>query len=101
MAAVVSATPASTESLGTKLRRLARHAERNNPIERPPMVRPASWAPSTAYTQGTVVSNGGLWYVCVTQGTSATSGGPSATNFGDAVADGTAAWTLFSGPELT
>jgi hypothetical protein len=97
----VSARPSPAESLGTKLRRLARIAERNNPIERPPMVRPAPWAPSTAYTQGTVVSNGGFWYVCVTSGTSAATGGPATTATGDATADGTAAWTLLGAPELT
>jgi hypothetical protein len=55
----------------------------------------ASWATSTAYTAGQVVSNHGFLYTCATSGTSASSGeGP--TGAGTGITDGTAAWDYTS-----
>lgn len=55
---------------------------------------PVAWAPSTAYvaTAGarSVVTNGGRAYICITAGTSASSGGPTGT--GTDITDGTAHW---------
>jgi hypothetical protein len=48
------------------------------------------WRASTAYTVGTVRSNGGNLYVCTTAGTSAGSGGPTTTL--DSIADNTVTW---------
>ncbi|MCC7282186.1 MAG: hypothetical protein IT556_07360 [Acetobacteraceae bacterium] len=48
-----------------------------------------AWAASTAYTAGTVVARGGNVYVCVTAGTSGSTG-PSGT--GNGIADGGCTW---------
>jgi hypothetical protein len=48
------------------------------------------WAGSTAYSIGHRVINSGNIYVCVTNGTSNSSGGPTGT--GTNISDGTAAW---------
>lgn len=87
--------------LGEKLRRLAAKAVVSNPLINPPWVLPPAWAALTAYSRGNVVSNGGNWFVCATAGTSASSGGPSNTTTGDAVADGTVAWCYIGGATLT
>lgn len=59
---------------------------------------PTVWAPSTVYvaTVGSrsVVTNNGRAYICVTSGTSASSGGPSTT--GTDIIDGTAHWYFLS-----
>ncbi|MFD1809270.1 hypothetical protein ACFSHQ_17945 [Gemmobacter lanyuensis] len=49
-----------------------------------------AWAPTTAYSIGARRYNGANVYVCVTAGTSASSGGPTGT--GAAISDGTAVW---------
>jgi hypothetical protein len=49
-----------------------------------------AWAGSTAYSIGQRVYNGANVYNCVTNGTSASSGGPTGT--GTNISDGTAAW---------
>lgn len=97
MAAVVGARTVLRETLGAKLRRLARAAEGNNPLDRPPLRAAAAWQPSTAYKLGQAVRNGGRTYVCCTNGISASSGGPAASTTGDATSDGTSAWTLLGG----
>lgn len=51
---------------------------------------PPAWAPSTAYSVGQLVSNGGNAYTCVVAGTSAASGGPTGTGTG--IIDGTVTW---------
>lgn len=89
------------ESFGTKLRRLARVAEVSNPLVNTPWIIPPAWVATTAYTQGNVVSNGGSWFVCTTNGTSAGAGGPTIITDGDSHADGTTAWTYIGGPTLT
>lgn len=48
------------------------------------------WAGSTAYTVGQFVSNNSNVYVCITAGTSASSGGPTTTSSN--ITDGTAHW---------
>jgi hypothetical protein len=48
------------------------------------------WQASTAYSIGHRVVNGSNVYVCVTNGTSNSSGGPTGT--GTNISDGTAAW---------
>jgi hypothetical protein len=50
----------------------------------------AAWAPSTAYVVGNVRANDNNVYICVTSGTSASSGGPTGTGTG--IVDGTAEW---------
>jgi lysophospholipase L1-like esterase len=49
-----------------------------------------AWIASTAYTQNTVVKNGGYAYRCVTGGTSASSGGPSGVT--SSITDNTVTW---------
>ena len=52
---------------------------------------PTAWAPSTVYTIGQTVSNGGNSYMATSaSGTSASSGGP--TGVGTAIVDGTVTW---------
>jgi hypothetical protein len=54
-------------------------------------VAPSAWQSSTAYTVDTLVTNdSGKVYICITAGTSASSGGPTGT--GSSITDGTAAW---------
>ncbi|MCF8566907.1 hypothetical protein LLE49_19495 [Alicyclobacillus tolerans] len=48
------------------------------------------WAPTTAYTLGQKVLNGGNTYQCVAAGTSAASGGPTGTTPG--IVDGSVTW---------
>lgn len=48
------------------------------------------WQASTAYTAGTLATNGGNVYEVVADGTSAGSGGPAGT--GQAIVDGTVTW---------
>lgn len=54
----------------------------------------ASWQPSSTYIAGDVVKNGTNVYVCVTGGTSASSGGPTGTGTG--ITDGTVVWNYFN-----
>lgn len=83
------------ETLGTKLRRKAADASINNPLTATPWTAPVAWVASTAYVQGQLVTNNGNMYVCITSGTSASSGGPTTTN-GSAQSDGSAAWGFYS-----
>jgi hypothetical protein len=57
-----------------------------------------TWTPSTAYTAGNLVINGGNIYLCTVSGTSAGSGGPTGT--GPAIVDGTVTWKYISAPDL-
>ena len=61
---------------------------------------PVAWAISTAYvaTVGSrsVVTNGGLAYICITAGTSAGSGGPTGTGLD--ITDGTVHWRYLGNP---
>ena len=88
------------ESTGTKLRRLADRERARSVSPNVPMLLPSAWQVSTAYVRGNVVSNGGNWYVCVTPGTSAGSGGPtsSAVNL---ISDNTAQWAYLGSPTIT
>lgn len=52
----------------------------------------SNWAGSTVYAPGAYVTNGGNLYVCITGGTSASSGGPSGTDTDTNVTDGTVTW---------
>lgn len=52
---------------------------------------PTTWAGATAYGIGNTVINSGRVYRCTTGGTSAASGGPSATGTG--ITDGTVVWS--------
>lgn len=49
-----------------------------------------AWVGSTAYVKNRVVVNGGLYYRCITGGTSAGAGGPTGRNA--AIVDGTVTW---------
>ena len=53
------------------------------------------WTASTAYTAGQLRSNGGNVYRCYTAGTSAASGGPTATS--GTINDGTVQWLFVRG----
>lgn len=57
----------------------------------------ASWLPTTAYVVGDYVRNLGNVYICTTDGTSASSGGPTGT--GSGIVDGTVVWA-FKGVEV-
>ena len=55
-----------------------------------------AWAVSTAYTAGTTVRANGNQYICMTSGTSASTGaGPSTTAVG--ITDGTVTWNYLQG----
>ena len=91
-----------TETLGTKLRRLARSAQISNPVINPPFLLPPAYAYSTFFVAGEIVSNGGRWYMTTTQGTTAASGaGPVENNSGQAIADGTALFEWYGAPTIT
>lgn len=60
-------------------------------ISTAPIAAPTTWAALTAYVSGNTVINSGRVYRCTTGGTSAASGGPSATGTG--ITDGTAVWS--------
>lgn len=53
-----------------------------------------AWAPNTVYAAGTVKKNGSDFYTCTTNGTSASSGGPTGTGTG--ITDGTTVWDWLS-----
>lgn len=57
-----------------------------------------AWQPSTAYTAGAtaICINDGNMYICVSSGTSATSGGPTGTTPNTPIVDGTAVWYYVS-----
>ena len=55
----------------------------------------SAWAGSTAYSVDNVRSNNGLNYICMTPGTSASSGGPSGSD--QRIQDGTVVWRPFNG----
>lgn len=62
----------------------------------------AAWQPSTAYTQGTLVSNGGRVFECQVAGTSAAAGATGPVSNGVSLqTDGTASWKyLYEGSEM-
>lgn len=99
-AAAVSLSRGGGNTLGVKLRRLARVAQSSNALISPPLAPVAAWAISTAYVQGQVVSNGGNLYYCITSGTSAGSGGPSGTGAAP-ITDNTVTWFFFGIPVTT
>lgn len=79
---------------------LAASAGGQNAAQRAPLLAPPSWAATTAYLSGQVVTNAnGNLYVCSVAGTSAASGGPTGQAAATQV-DGTASWQYF-GPVLT
>jgi hypothetical protein len=77
------------ETIGIKLRKKALTAV--DPFTLPIMNAIEPWQPSTAYYQYDAVINGGGWYVCITAGTSASSGGPTGTGTGP-IADNSINW---------
>lgn len=85
---------AATESLGTQLRRLAAAAQISNPVLNTPLGPAPTWAASTAYAIGQIVSNGGYQYICSVAGTSAGSGGPTGQGMGP-IADNTVTWFYY------
>jgi hypothetical protein len=54
---------------------------------------PTAWTITTAYPAGSYVSNGGVYYKCITSGVSAGAGGPSGT--GSSITDGTCVWKYY------
>lgn len=66
-------------------------ASGGNPLTLAQWAADEAWAPTTAYSDRRVVSNGGNAYICSTAGTSAGAGGPTGTS-GAPVVDGTAQW---------
>jgi hypothetical protein len=91
----ITATSAAL-TRGVKFRKNADVALTKSPFTKPPMTAAASWAISTAYNVGDVVKNGNNAYICIQAGTSAGSGGPTATN-GRTITDNTALW-IYLGP---
>lgn len=91
------------ETLGQRLRRVAKRAQLLNPWSpsRPYMLAVPPWQPSTAYLPYQTVVNGGNIYICVTGGTSAASGGPTNTTDGNSHTDGSAAWTWWGTNTVT
>ncbi len=92
------------ETFGAKLRRLEAAARNNNPLVNSPLIgaKPwkalsGAWTSSTAYTVGTLVSNGGYAYICTRAGTSAASGGPTGTSPTTILTDGSADWVYYMG----
>jgi len=59
-------------------------------IDTATLAAPTTWLPSTAYVTGNVVANGDRMYECITNGTSASSGGPTTT--ASDITDNTAHW---------
>ncbi|RWC58950.1 hypothetical protein [Mesorhizobium sp.] len=55
----------------------------------------SAWAASTPYVVDDVRSNGGAYFICMTAGTSAASGGPVGAD--QRIADGTAIWRPING----
>ena len=92
---ILDAPTVLRETLGTKLRRLAKSAYIRDPWVKRPMVTATPWQPSTTYIIGNVVVNGGNNYVCLVSGTSAASGGPTGTSSNTLKTDNTASWTYF------
>lgn len=94
--------PPQTETLGARLRRLARQAQAGNPWSagRPYMKALAPWQPSVAIAAGVSLVNGGKIYVCAIPGTTASSGGPTATNTA-ANADNTVSWIYWGANVVT
>lgn len=74
------------ETLGAKLRRLARQARGNNPSELPPLKLPTAWTTGEAITSGMVRSSDGKWYVAMGNGTTGATAPTHIT--GQAVTDG-------------
>lgn len=81
----------------SKLDRLMRSAQRatmSNVVTNLPWLVPAAYANSTSLTPGTVVSNGGYWYMMgsingAAQATNGSGAGPTTTNSAAWVQDGT------------
>lgn len=102
---VVSVTSGgSGESWAGRLRRLAVSARNRNPVESPPLIGAkkwialtGAWAPAIAVTIGQLRSNGGLAYLCIQSGTTASSGGPTGTVAGVRIVDNTAIWVYYVG----
>lgn len=97
-----AATSTAKVPFATKLRELAKTADPSNPLLLPPWTLPASWAVSTAYSQGELVLANGYWWVCQGSGTSASSGaGPNTPGTANTVSDGTAQWLFAGAPSAT
>lgn len=58
----------------------------------------SAWIASNAFAVGQYCTNGGNTYVCVTAGTSASSGGPTGT--GSGIVDGTVHWNYVGAGQL-
>jgi hypothetical protein len=90
----------SVETLGEQLRRLASNAATLNPVIASPLIPPQPWARDTYYSVGVIVSNAGSWYMCVTNGTSASVGGPVLTT-GAPISDSGAGWLFEGVPQIS
>jgi len=98
MDAIIAPPVRHRETLGAKLRRLARSAEIANPLILNPLKAPPPWAQGATVTLGEVRSAGGNWYACAIPGVTAASGaGPSHTSGQVLGGDGTAGWS-YLGP---
>ncbi len=67
------------ETLGAKLRRLARDAERGNPTSNLPWKAPPAYAQGEAIKTGNVRASGGNWYEALSTATTAGASGPTHT----------------------
>lgn len=102
--AVTAGQNAATRASVARLRTAARNGRDGAVYTNTPLIAPAAWAVSTAYTKGQIVAANGNWYVALSSGTSASSGtGPSArtVNGGGAIADGGVLWTYFGPARIT
>lgn len=89
------------ETPGAKMRRKATAAEANNPLLWPAWNPLPAWAALTAYTAGYAVRNAGHKYVCVVPGTSAAATGPTTTNSGQLISDGSVSWSWLGPVDVT
>jgi hypothetical protein len=89
-----SAPTTLSETIGTKLRRLAQNAKTTNPWLESKLYMKAvpAWQPSTAYSVQMVVVNGGYLYSCNTAGTSNSTGGPTGHDTSALQTDNTVKW---------
>ncbi len=78
--------PTQRETIGSRMRKLARSAAISNAITNLPMMAPPAWVTATAKLVGNVVSNAGNWYVACNSATTGANA-PTAVD-GDAHFDG-------------
>jgi len=89
---------ATSETVGSKLRRFALQAQQNgNPMTNTPWQTEAAWVTATAYQQNHIVSNAGNLYNCLA--TIATSGTAPTGTGTTPITDGSGSWT-YIGPVI-